>query len=85
MASQIDIRQRNTGTLLGHFYTHLEPDDVRQHLAAHGMDAFAEDFGIYIPEINDPHETPFYHRPDVIVGEITAVEPSTYQTILARA
>jgi hypothetical protein len=85
MASKIDIRQRHTRTLLGSFYTALEPDDVRQHLTAQGMHAFAEDFGIYIPEINDPHETPFYDRPDVIVGEITAIEPSTYQTILARA
>ena len=85
MASQIDIRQRDTGTLLGYFYTPLEPDDVRQHLTAQGMRAFAEDFGIDIPDINDPHETPFYHRPDTMVGEITAIEPSTYQTILARA
>ena len=82
MASKIEIRQRNTGTLLGHFYAHLEPDDVRQHLAAHGMGAFGEDFGIYIPEINDRHETPFYHQPDVIVGEITAIDNSAYQTIL---
>ena len=84
MASKIEIRQRPTGTLLGYFYTPLEPDDVRQHLTAQGMRAFAEDFGIYIPEINEPYETPFYHRPDSIVGEITAIEPSTYQTILAR-
>jgi hypothetical protein len=85
MASQIEIRHRDTGTLLGYFYTHLEPDEVRQHLAAHGMHAFAEDCGIYIPEINDPHETPFYDRPEIGVGEITAIEPSAYQTILARA
>jgi len=49
------------------------------------LHAFAEDFGIYIPEINDPHETPFYDRPEIVVGEITAIEPSTYQTILERA
>ena len=82
MASQIDMRQRETGALLGHFYAALEPDEVRQHLTAHGMRAFAEDLGIYIPEINDPHATPFYHRPDVIVGEITAIDNSAYQTIL---
>jgi hypothetical protein len=46
------------------------------------MSAFTEDLGIYIPEINDPHATPFYHRPDVIVGEITAIDNSAYQTIL---
>jgi hypothetical protein len=85
MASKIDIRHRESGTLLGSFYTPLEPDDVRQHLTAQGMQAFAEDFGIYIPEINDPHETPFYDRPEIVVGEITAIEPSTYQTILERA
>jgi hypothetical protein len=84
MASQIEIRQRATGTLLGYFYADLEPDDVRQHLTAQGMRAFAEDFGIYIPEINDPQETPFYDRPDSIVGAITALEASTYQTILDR-
>jgi hypothetical protein len=84
MASKIEIRQRDTGILLGHFYAHLEPDDVRQHLTAHGMRAFAEGFGIYLPEINDPHETPFYHRPDIIVGEITAVDNAAYQTILER-
>jgi hypothetical protein len=49
------------------------------------MRALTEDGGIYIPEINDPHETPFYDRPDIIVGEITAIEPATYQTILDRA
>jgi hypothetical protein len=85
MASKIDIRQREAGTLLGHFYTHLEPDDVRQLFAAHGMGAFAEGVGIYIPEINDPRETPFYHQPDVIVGEVTAIDPAAYQTILERA
>jgi hypothetical protein len=85
MASKIDIRQRDTGMLLGCFYTHLEPDDVRQRLTTQGMRALTEDGGIYIPEINDPHETPFYDRPDSIVGEITAIDPSAYQTILARA
>jgi hypothetical protein len=49
------------------------------------MRALTEDGGIYIPEINDPHETPFYDRPDIIVGEITAIEPATYQTILDHA
>jgi hypothetical protein len=42
MASQIDMRQRETGALLGHFYAALEPDEVRQHLTAHGMRAFEE-------------------------------------------
>jgi hypothetical protein len=84
MASKIDIRQRDDRTLLGCFYTPIEPDDVRQHLTAQGMRAFAENFGIYIPEINDPHETPFYDRPDIMVGEITAIDPAAYQTILAR-
>src|SRR5687768_5801939 len=60
MASKIEIKQRETGTLLGYFYTPLEPDDIRQQLTAQGMRAFAEDVGIYLPEINDPHETPFY-------------------------
>jgi hypothetical protein len=84
MASKIDIRQRETRTLLGSFYTHLEPDDVRQRLTAQGIRALMENVGIYIPEINDPDETPFYDRPEVIVGEITAIEPSAYQTILER-
>jgi hypothetical protein len=84
MASKIDIRQRDDGTLLGCFYTHLEPDDVRQRLTAQGMRAFTEDVGIYIPEINDPQETPFYDRPDIMVGEITAIDPAAYQTILER-
>jgi hypothetical protein len=84
MASKIDIRQREDGTLLGCVYTPLAPDNVRQHLVAQGMGAFAEDFGIFIPEINDPHERPFYDRPDIVVGEITAIEPSAYQTILDR-
>jgi hypothetical protein len=84
MASKIEIRQRETGTLLGYFYTPLEPDDVRQQLTAQGLRAFAEGIGIYIPELNDPHETPFYDRPDIIVGAITAMEPAAYQTILER-
>jgi len=84
MASKIEIRQRDDGTLLGYFYTPLEPDDVRQRLTAQGMRAFAENFGIYIPEINDPHETPFYDRPDIMVGAITAIDPAAYQTIMER-
>ncbi len=84
MASKIEIRQRQTGTLLGYFYTQLEPDHIRQHLTAHGLRAFAEDVGLYIPELNDPQETPFYQRPDVLVGAITALDLSAYQTILAR-
>ena len=68
MARQIDIRPRETGAFLGQFYAALEPDEVRQHLTAQGMRAFAEDLGIYIPEMNDPHETPFHDRPDVMVG-----------------
>jgi hypothetical protein len=63
MANKIEIRQRDTGILPGQFYTHFEPDDVRQHLTAHGMRAFAEGFGIYLPEIWAPRETPFYHDP----------------------
>lgn len=59
MASKIEIRRRQTGTFPGYFYAPLVPDDVWHHLTAQGMWAFAEDFGIYIPEINDPHETPF--------------------------
>ena len=43
MASQIDMRPRETGALLGHFYAALEPDEVRQHLTAQGMRAFVED------------------------------------------
>jgi hypothetical protein len=85
MASKVDIRQRDTGTLLGYVYTPLEPDDVRQQLTAQGLHAFAEAVGIYIPEINAPQETPFYDRPEIIVGEITAIDSSAYQTILARA
>jgi hypothetical protein len=85
MASKVDIRQRDTGTLLGYFYTPLEPDDVRQQLTAQGLHALVEAAGIYIPEINDPQNTPFYDRPETIVGEITAIDPSAYQTIVARA
>jgi hypothetical protein len=48
------------------------------------MGIFAEELGIYIPEINDPHETPFYHRPDVNVGAVTVIDDATYQTILER-
>jgi hypothetical protein len=84
MAGKIEIKQRETGTLLGYFYTPLEPDEVRQQLTTHGMRAFTEGIGIYIPELNDPHETPFYDRPDIIVGEITTIEPAAYQTILER-
>ncbi len=84
MPSQIEIRQRQTGTLLGYFYTRLEPDDIRQQLTAQGLQVFAEDVGLYIPEINDPRETPFYQRPDILVGEITALDLAAYQTILAR-
>jgi hypothetical protein len=85
MASKSEIRRCDDGTLLGYFYTHLEPDDVRQRLTAWGLRAFAEDVGLYIPEINDPQETPFYDRPGILVGEITALDPAAYQTILARA
>jgi hypothetical protein len=85
MASKIEIRQGEDGTLLGYFYTHLEPDEVRQRLTARSLRAFAEGVGLYLPEINDPQETPFYDRPDVLVGEITALDPFAYQTILARA
>jgi hypothetical protein len=85
MASKIEIRQCDDGPLLGYFYTHLEPDDVRQLLTARGLQAFAEGVGLYIPEINDLQETPFYDRPDTLVGAITALDPAAYQTILARA
>ena len=84
MASQIDIRQRETGALLGQFDAALEPDEGRPHLTAHGMRAFAEDLGIYIPEMNDPHETPFHARPDVMVGDIIPFEAAASQTIPAR-
>jgi hypothetical protein len=84
MASKIEIRHGDSGTLLGYFYTHLEPDDVRQRLTARGLRAFAADVGLYIPEINDPQATPFYDRPDLLAGEVTALDPSAYQTILAR-
>ena len=52
-------------------YAALEPDEVRHHRTARGMRAFAEDLGIYLPEMNDPHETPFHDRPDVMMGDIT--------------
>jgi predicted acyl esterase len=32
------------------------------------MRAFVEDLGFFISAINDPHETPCYHRPDVIIA-----------------
>ena len=48
------------------------------------MRAFAEDLGIYIPEMNDPHETPFHDRPDVMMGDIIPCEAGASQTILAR-
>ena len=47
------------------------------------MRAFAEDLGIYILEMNDPHETPFHDRPDVMVGDISSFEDVASQTILA--
>lgn len=84
MASKVAIRERETGTLLGYVYTAFDPDASRQHLVAEGMQAFAENFGLSIPEINDPQETPFYHRLDCMVGEITALDSSAYQTILVR-
>jgi hypothetical protein len=84
MASQIAMRPRETGALLGHVYAALEPDEVRQHLTAHGMRAFVEDFGISIPEMHDPHGTPFHARPDVMVGDIIPCEDAADQTILAR-
>jgi hypothetical protein len=34
--------------------------------------------------MNDPHETPFHARPDVMVGDIIPFEDAAYQTILAR-
>ena len=83
MASQIDMRPRETGAFLGHLYAALEPDEVRQSQTARGMRAFAEDIGISIPERNDPHETPFHERSDVIVGDIIPFEAAASQTILA--
>jgi hypothetical protein len=85
MASKIEIRQGDAETLLGYFYTHLEPEDVRQRLTARGLRAFAEDVGLYIPDFNDPPVTAFYDRPDILVGAITALDPAAYQTLLARA
>jgi hypothetical protein len=34
--------------------------------------------------VQDLHATPFYDRPDIIAGEITAIDQSTYQTTLER-
>jgi hypothetical protein len=48
-------------------------------LAGSGVNAAdAEGAGIYIPESNDPHETPFYHRPDVMVRDIIPIEDAAY-------
>jgi hypothetical protein len=65
-------------------YAALEPDEVRHHRTARGMRAFAEDLGIYLPERNDPHETPFHDRPDVMMGDIIPFEAAASQTTLAR-
>ena len=64
-------------------YAALEPDEVRHHRTARGMRAFAEDLGIYLPERNDPHETPFHDRPDVMMGDIIPFEAAASQTTLA--
>ena len=48
------------------------------------MRAFAEDLGIYLPEMNAPHETPFHDRPDVMMGDIIPFEAAASQTTLAR-
>ena len=74
MASKIEIRQGEDGTLLGSFDTHLEPGAVRQRLTAPGLRAFAEGVGLYLPEVNDPQATPFYDRPDLRMGESTALD-----------
>jgi hypothetical protein len=84
MARQIDMRPCETGAFLGHLYAALEPDAVRQSRTARGMQAFAEDVGSYLPEMNDPHETPFHERPDVLMGDIILFEAAACQTILAR-
>jgi hypothetical protein len=85
MASKIEIRQHDPGgTLLGYFYMHLEPEEVRQNLTTHGIGALAHETGIFIPEINDPHMLPFHSRPDVIVGNIVRIDNAAYQTILER-
>jgi hypothetical protein len=65
-------------------YAALEPDEVRHHRTARGMRAFAEDLGIYLPERNDPHETPCHDRPDVMMGDIIPFEAAASQTTLAR-
>jgi hypothetical protein len=85
MASKIEIRQHDPGgTLLGYFYMHLEPEEVRQNLTARGTRALADEAGIYIPEINDAHMLPFHSRPDVVVGNIIRIDNAAYQTILER-
>jgi hypothetical protein len=84
MARQIDMRPYETGAFLSHLYAALEPDAVRQSRTARGMQAFAEDVGSYLPERNDPHETPCYERPDVMMGDIIPFEAAACQTILAR-
>jgi hypothetical protein len=85
MASKVEIRQHDPeGTLLGYFYMHLEPEEVRPKLTAHGLGALADEAGIFIPEINDAHMLPFHSRPDVIVGDIIRIDNAAYQTILER-
>ena len=85
MASKIEIRQRDPrGTLLGFFYTRLEPEEVRQSLTSHGIRALADEAGIYIPELNDAHRLPFHSRPDVMAGDIIRIDNAAYQTILER-
>jgi hypothetical protein len=85
MPSKIEIRQQHAaGTVLGHFYTELEPEEVRQTLTDHGIGALTDEVGIYIPEINDAHELPFHSRPDIMVGDIIPIEKFAYQTILER-
>jgi hypothetical protein len=83
-ARQIDMRPRETGAFLGHLYAALEPDEVQQSRTARGLRAFAEDVGSYLPERNDPHETPFHERPDVMMGDIIPFAAAASQTILAR-
>jgi hypothetical protein len=74
-ARQVDTRPREPGALLGHLCAALEPDEVRQSRTARGLRAVAEDVGIQIPARNDPHETPFHDRSDVMVGGIIASKP----------
>jgi hypothetical protein len=69
------MRPRETGAFLGYLYAALEPDEVRHHRTARGMRAFAEDVGIYSLERNDPHETPFHDRPDVMMGTSFPLKP----------